>query len=321
MARGTSRSSSGRKKSNRKKKSAASGGGLIAAIGGALASLRDWMAAISDAVSRAFAGPWVEAASWVTVVLVIAGTWWLAVPKLDARVRGATVDGASRVELSASSRPEWMKAELVREIEARVAERSAGEPMEREPLLQIGEALLETGWYGRVDQVRRVAPDHVVVDAVPLRPFALVRDRTGDHLVDPDGRLMPRTFASGTMSSLTVIEGVRGGRPVQPGEVWGDPGLRAGLKLLATLRSRPWSSQVNTVDVADFERTSDLAFTTDRGARFEWRRLPGAEGALEPGAERKLEMLDYAAETSASGRIDGGFGGRWSFSMDRLWAE
>lgn len=314
MARSSSRSSKRGKKN-------ASGGGPLALVRHAIAGLREWMAAISEAVSRAFAGPWVEAASWVTVVLVIGGTWWFAVPRLDARVRDATVDGVSRVELSPSSRPEWMRPELVREIEGEVAERSAGETLDREPLLVVGETLLATGWYGSVSQVRRVDDDHILVDAVPLRPFALVRDRVGDHLVDPDGRLMPRTFATGSMPTLTVIEGVRGPRPGAPGEVWGDPGLRAGLTLLATLRTRDWSDQLATIEVRDFERTSDLAFTTDRGARFEWRRLPGAEGALEPGAERKLRMLDEAAEISVSGRIDGGFGGRWFFSMEGLWAE
>jgi hypothetical protein len=249
--------------------------------------------------------------------------WRLGVPRLEERMRAEARVAA--VEVRLLEPPRWLGDEAVRRIEAEAAADLAGDPFDRGELVTVGRVVHASGWFDRVDQVRRTAPDVVEVDATPLTPFAFVRGAGGDRLVDPDGRILPYRLdpagVRGRREGLAVITGVRAGPPAGIAARWEGAELRAALSLLAMIERHPWREQVATVDASRFLRDGSLTFTTDAGALFQWGSPPGAERPLEPSAERKLEMLDHLHAQAADGRIDGGTALTWWFFEDALTAE
>ena len=186
--------------------------------------------------------------------------------------------------------------------------------------MAVRDALLATGWFESVPQVRRVSDDFVLIDGRFMTPFALVRDAEGDHLIDPYGRLMPRTYAKGTgPAQKVVIEGVHFDRPAQGGVQWEGMDITAALRLLRLIDERIWRSQVSAVDVARYLPDEVLSLKTDRGAEIIWGSAPGEEQALEVLAERKLAYLDKAYEEFD--RIDMGYAGEWYFLQEGFIAK
>jgi hypothetical protein len=195
-----------------------------------------------------------------------------------------------------------------------------GDPFAQEELVAVRDALLATGWFEAVGQVRRTSADEVLVDADFLMPFALVRDADGDHLVDPHGRLMPRTYPKGRgPGSKVVIEGAHFERPGSPAAHWEGEDITAALRLLRLMDDRSWRDQVTVLDVSGYLSEQSLTLRTDRGAEIIWGSAPGEEQALEVLAERKLAYLDKAYEEFE--RVDMGYAGEWYFLQEGFIAK
>jgi hypothetical protein len=178
-----------------------------------------------------------------------------------------------------------------------------GDPLKRDELVAVRDALMETGWFDTIEQVRRTAEDRIDVQGQFVRPYAIIRDEDGDHLVDQTGKLLPLTCRHGEAKKFTVISGAYFPRPARPGMVWEGEDIVAGIRLLGLIDRREWRHQVREVDVSKFLKDQPLRLVTDRGCAIVWGGAPGKEPPLEILADAKLARLDFFYRRHK--RIDG----------------
>jgi hypothetical protein len=245
-------------------------------------------------------------ASWgVGVAAVVLGSW-LGVPRLRAAVSEA--QWADSVAIEFADAPVWVEDDLRDKLILTARAQLSGDPLAGDELMLVHRALLNEGWFESIEQVRRVAADRVRVEATWVKPFALVRDDEGDHLIDPYGTLLPRTFPhDGAAAAWIVITGPRYDRPQRPGAQWDGADIAAALRLLRLIDQQPWLGMVRSIDVSKYVPDGDLEMITDRGSRILWGSAPGDEEAGEAAPKRKLMYLQYQAEHYD--HIDGGHAG------------
>jgi len=277
-----------------------------------------------DRVPEIPAGPALTAIAWTALVAGVGAGWWLGVPRLEAAVtESAAARNGGVLPVEFSERPPWVDDDLLATLEQMVQREVSADPFARGELVRAYETLDGSGWFEHVDQVRRAnalgeaRTSGVVVDARFARPFALVRDRDGDHLIDASGRRLPRSFRTTEgPNELVVITGTGFTRP-DAGGSWLGADLTAALAIMKLVDMYPWHDQIAHVDLDD--GNARIVLVTDLGARIIWGSAPGKEDALEPTAKRKLAFLDKAYETRA--RIDSGYEGIWRFYEDVYTAE
>ncbi len=246
------------------------------------------------------------ALSWLAFLSVLVAAWVLGVPRLQAFASQAHQAGDVHVRFVKP--PRWFHGEVADNIMRIAQTRLATDPMSRESLVACREALIETGWFEEVIQVRRVHADLVEVEARFARPYAVVRDDRGDHLVDVHCRLLPQRYERGARTNFIAIAGSRFERPAQPGERWEGADLAAAMRLLAVIEQQPWRAQVTAIDVAGHLDGKPMRLITDSGASIVWGSAPGEEPGLEVLATGKLKVIDFMHRTY--GRIDAGESGR-----------
>ena len=156
-------------------------------------------------------------------------------------------------------------------------------------------------------------------NATFVTPAAVVRDGEGDHLVDPSGRLLPRTFPHGGAEHQLVITNVRFPRPQRPGSQWEGADVTAALRLLRLIDGKPWRQQIAAIDTSRYLAEEVLVIRTDLGASIIWGSAPGEESGLEVAADGKLAYLDKAFEEF--NRIDTGYDGELRFYEQGYFAE
>lgn len=242
-------------------------------------------------------------AAWLVGIGGLIAAWILGVPRLEAHaaLRGRGDSPVCRFE----STPAWATGELEEMLLDTAGQHFGDDPLARDDLVAAREALLRTGWLDAVEQVRRMHGGVVEIRARFAEPFAVIRDRDGDHVVDPRGRLLPRTYPAGQAGPLMTITGVSADRPGHPGLQWEGADVAAALRLLEVIATRPWRGQVAAIDLSPQAGPPTLRLLTDRGCAIIWGRAPGDESAGEVPAERKVSYLDYHHEQY--GHIDRGF--------------
>ena len=250
-----------------------------------------------DFGSKTTAGAWV-----VSAVAVIAGGI-VGIPRLEAYA--SSQPRAEPLEIRFTEAPGWVEGDLKTMLLQTARQHLSGDPLARHELVVAREALLATGWFDRIDQVRRVRDDLVEIEGRFATPRAVIRDSRGDHLIDDQGRLLPRTYPVGRAGGLPAITGVVGVRPAEPGRRWEGAEVSAALRLLQQIAGRPWRHQLAAVDVSKHGRDRSIRLITDRGCSIIWGRAPGDEAAGEVPADRKIGYLDYHYEHY--GHIDRGF--------------
>jgi hypothetical protein len=280
----------GRRKKRRKRKSEPLG-----------ARVRDNLAAIDW--SR-----WLRASStmaWSGLVVLLIAAWWLGVPRL--RQYAARRAAPLPVTVRFVDAPAWTQGELESQLALAGSALLGSNPLLREDLVAAREALLRTGWFDDIQQIRRVRRDLVEIDARFVVPYALVRDRDGDHLVDPSGTLLPRSVSSGESDLLKVVVGAFYPRPEHPGAQWKGADVSAALQVLRIVEAAGWRDQVTGIDVSRFHEDQVLELHTRWGHPILWGSEPGRERGGEVTVQRKLSYLDHLDEHF--GRIDGGHDG------------
>ncbi|MHC4947241.1 MAG: cell division protein FtsQ/DivIB [Planctomycetota bacterium] len=237
------------------------------------------------------------AGAWIALVGGIAGLWSWGVPQLSAY---ASTHGrpAADIEVRFRDAPAWLRGDLETLLLLTARTHLEGDPMRRDDLVATHAALLNSGWFDAVHQVRRLRPGVVEVEADYVEPYALVRSRGYDHLVDPAARLLPRAYPAGTSRRFTAITGAHFDGPARPGLQWEGADVGAALRLLALIETRPWRHQVEQIDVSRYLREQMLVLVTDRGCRIEWGSAPGEERSLEALADLKRRYLDRHYELS-----------------------
>ncbi len=224
------------------------------------------------------------------------------VPRLVQRTASAQPSAPIRVVLT--NEPSWLPKEDRRALELGVLKSLTGGPLDRDGLQRAREFAERCGWYQDVRQVRRPNLDEVVVEGIWAKPFALVSDAHGEHLVDTQARILPRTYATGQGPALLRIQGVSQPRPAQIGAVWTGADVNAALEMAALMNERAWKTQVAAIDVGTFAQDGVVRLRTESGCTLIWGRAPGQERAAEVPAHQKLAALEYLYDHYK--RIDAG---------------
>jgi hypothetical protein len=232
-----------------------------------------------------------KASVWVAGLIGLVAAWMTGVPQLHALASQRASAAAAPAELSFTSRPAWF-ADLEEKTLLTAAQQLGDDPLERGDLVRAREALLETGWFQDVLQVRRVSPGRVEVTARFVEPHAAVRCGDVNHLIDPAGTLLPWTFPAHVDSQLVVIRGASFPPPDRAGRAWEGSDIAAALRLLDAVNARPWRSQVRQIDASAYMSRQVLRLLTDRGSAIFWGRPPGEDYAGEIPSEAKLRRLD-----------------------------
>ena len=241
---------------------------------------------------------------WVLGAGGLVTAWVLGTPRLEAYASAHQADGDVVVRLV--DLPTWVEADL----ESMLVETAVGhigdDPLQRADLMDAREALLATGWFVSVDQVRRVGTRVVDVTATLAEPFAVIRDRSRvqDHLVDAHGRVLPRTYAPGERSGYIGLTGARYSAPTHSGMTWPGADVAAALDVLALISDKPWLDQVVRIDLSRHRKDGSIRLVTDRDCTIVWGRAPGDEAGSDVPASQKLSYLDYHYEQY--GHIDRG---------------
>lgn len=236
-------------------------------------------------------------ATWVIGLGAIIAGWIFGVPRLQARVVGA--HAPSEIQVHFLNAPAWMTGDLEAWLSLTVQQNLSIDPLDRNSLAQARLALLKTGCFDTVRQVRRLSGKDLEVDASFLQPFAVVRDRDGEHLIDPHGKLLPSAYRVGTESHFIRIINTTFDRPTGPGQAWNGADITAALHLIRLIDDHDWWFQVQTIDMADIDQ---IALVTSRDCRILWGASPGEEAIGEVTAEQKINRLSYIDTTY--GRID-----------------
>ncbi len=245
-----------------------------------------------------------RAAVWPAAAGAVSAAWVFGVPRLEAYA--SAHQGAGTVAVRLLRVPPWAQGDLEDELVAIAAREVSRDPLNRDGLVAARQALLATGWFEEIRQVRRASTWLVEIDGRFALPFALVRDGAGgNHLIDRRGCLLPRAYPEGGAPAFAVVTGARLGRPVRYGEAWPGADVAAAIQVLRLIQDRPWRVQIADVDVSRFQSDSSISLRTDRGCVIRFGRAPGAEGGAEVPAERKLKYLDYHYEQY--GHVDRGF--------------
>jgi len=238
--------------------------------------------------------------AWTTTIAggAIAGA--IAIPALAERADRARPLGPITVNFV--NAPSWMTPHDLAPLEEMVRDQLDGSPFDRDGLRVAADGLRASGWFSSISQVRRSAIDAVEVLGHWTEPTALVRDADGDHLIDAEGRLLPRSYRHGAAPSFPRIEGNTSPRPSVTGARYEGGEVLAALALLAVIEDRPWRTQIAAVDVSHFRREGVLKLRTSRDATILWGRPPGDRSAAEVPTRQKISYLQFFYDRF--GRID-----------------
>lgn len=241
---------------------------------------------------------------WVLGIAGLVTAWVLGTPRLEAYATAH--QPGTDVVIRLLDLPDWVDPDL----EAMLLETAAGhigaDPLQRADLMDAREALLATGWFVNVVQVRRVETRVVEVTATLAEPVAVIRDRARprDHLVDARGRLLPRTYAPGEASGYIGLTGAQFSAPTHSGMTWPGADVAAALEVLALINEKPWRGQIARIDLTRHRNDGSIRLVTDRDCTIVWGRSPGDEAGGDVPATQKLSYLDYHYEQY--GHIDRG---------------
>ena len=157
-------------------------------------------------------------------------------------------------------------------------------------------------WIKRVNYVRRVWLPHeqlIEISCQYRRPAALVSVGGSYYLISPHAVRLPGTYAPMDLPQLNWlmrISGLAVSLPA-PGNPFSARGIKLGLKMIALLSGHVFSSQIQSVDLANMytdvpPTTPKIILKTRFGTQIYWGLPPGKEGFYEVPASRKLQLLN-----------------------------
>jgi hypothetical protein len=163
---------------------------------------------------------------------------------------------------------------------------------------RVGRAFEACPWIRKVTSVERVFPDQLRVRFEYRKAAVAVRRPNGHVLVDSEGVRLPGVYVDPPRCEQNAVVTGVASNPPEPGRIWDDPALRAGMDLAAfSVRSpvlRPLG--IREVDVSNFggrqdARRSELALVTSGGCQLQWGRSGPAPRYGDLSTEEKLEHL------------------------------
>lgn len=191
----------------------------------------------------------------------------------------------------------WLPPSIQNDM-ARIARANlTTDPFEQPCLEYARESLASTGWFVKINSIRRQPGGRIDVSADWRTPVALVSYRGHEYLVAVGSEILKlpaRTpVAKGTMP---VIMNPHLGPPsdqlgVLYGQTWTGGDVQAAVDLLRSLRQLPESRRVAGVDLANYIKSGHLTLITDTGSRIVWGSAPGELGPGEVRAEVRIQRL------------------------------
>jgi hypothetical protein len=244
-------------------------------------------------------------AAWLVFLGGLTAGWILGVPQLHARAAKQKRVDPNEVVVRFANQPAWVRGDLADTLLRTAQTNIGGDPLVRDDLIAVRENLQATGWFDAIDQVRRVDEDAVEISAQFVQPHTIIRDNSGDHLVDRSGKLLPKSYELGAKRTFhfIAINGARFDRPIRPGMQWEGTDVIAALRLLNILDSQRWRDQIAEIDVSGYLNDQPIKLKTTNGCTIVWGGAPGEEPALEVLADGKLARLNFMYQKY--GRIDG----------------
>lgn len=229
---------------------------------------------------------WVTNASAAVVLIGLAAGWYFGrdplrryVSAISARageVRFNWPLAASSDAQRAKSMQTWLPAAVQRDLARIAAVEIQVDPFAQESLERARQALLATGWFARIQSVRRTPNGSVDITADWRLPAAVVKHQKLEYLVAVGSevlRLPPRTpVMKGTMPLITNPKlGPKGDAlGVLYGSAWPGGDVQAAIDLLRNLRSIPEIKRISGIDLANYIETGHLTIVTDTGAKIVW---------------------------------------------------
>jgi len=243
---------------------------------------------------------------WLGATVAVILGWIYGVPRLEARVAQDAVINADRiVDVQFAGAPSWVTGELESMLAMTARAQLSPDPFARGDLIRARAALLETGCFETIDQVRRIDDDLVEVRATFLEPYAVAEHSGRGWLIDRRGRLLPPSYRVGEQAHFIRIRGLRYGTPERPAAHWEGTDVTAALRLIRLLETNSWAGQIEAVDMSGFMTGQPIRIVTDRGTELIWDSPPGEEPAGEVTAREKIRRLQYLFDQF--GHIDGGY--------------
>ena len=156
-------------------------------------------------------------------------------------------------------------------------------------------------WIKRVNYVRRVWLPHeqiIEISCQYRRPAALISVKGKYYLLSPQGLRLPGAYTAVDLPQLNWlmrISGITVTVPA-PGRPFSGRGVKLGLKMIALLSGHRFSSEIQSVDLANMyvhvpSTTPKIILKTRFGTQIYWGLPPGREGFYEVPASRKLQLL------------------------------
>lgn len=255
-------------------------------------------------------GRFASIAAGVVLVALVGLVWW-GIPKLRHRLREQSMSTPSTAVVSYTALPAWFDDKRQSQVSARVLS-AVGDlsSIDQTRLSRARDAMMSTGWFDVISQIRLADGGGFLVDATFLRPFAIVRHGEFDFLVTPEGRLMPMDWPAGHRPAAphyVALLGASQPAPAAQGDIWPGADVAAGLELVRAISGEKWFSLVAGIELSHFTSEKSLILITRDGGRLIWGRAPDDRSVAEVPTETKLSTLTYLFHTS--GRIDSG-GGR-----------
>lgn len=247
----------------------------------------------------------------VVVFSTLALAYLVGVPRLQRTLGDRLVGGPLRVVFDwppAPAKPgttvndTWLPLEIRDELLA-----VAHQELERAPdlftasgLKGVGEALLKTGWFDRIDAIRRENGGIVHIVGVWRAPAAVVRHGNIDYLVASAAQILPLAYPRDASGRVVIVGGQMppakaGGRVVQGG-TWPGADVKAGLDLLTFISAKPWRNQIAAVDVSEYLSLRRLTLVTKWNGRVIWGGSPSDALPGEVPAKAKLVRMDILAK-------------------------
>lgn len=216
--------------------------------------------------------------------------------------------------------PDQFQEQLLERAKAALG--ASPDPMSREPLVSVAEAMEKSGWFIGRPTVERRAGGVLCVRGAWRVPAAVVRQGQKDVLLSWDATPMPVEYKLG-QGNLPVIVGVPSAAATKDGardyaKTWPGEEVEAAMELLKTLALEPWYGQVGGVDVTKFHETKKLVVTTSLGGRIVWGGRASKPLAGEASTKNKLTRL--AAIHKKFGRIDAGLDGA-AQELEIFWGQ
>ena len=223
------------------------------------------------------------------------------------------------------NRPVWMSDFLAEQIAKTAKPHGTHSAFDHQLLVDTVALLRANPWIREVKQVRRayrVKPgDTLEVDCEYRAPVALVHWKDYFWLVDGDGVKLPEAFTAADVPriiigqdrkvNIRVIEGVQQAPP-ETGTRWPGEDLHAGLGLVKLLFDKPYTEEIEKVDVGNFARRRDhkgaqVVLITKYNTEVRWGQPldAGDDFFVEVSPAQKLAYLKAIFEEK--GQVDGHF--------------